>query len=112
MGKHNGKARKGGISVGSALVNKARKDGRTGSASSYLFTTKDSPATNMQSVIENNDLQEMMSMVRENANAPGSAPLVPSCPWTWLRRRRPPPSPAAPRRPLLSGRAGWQGLHR
>ena len=65
MGKHNGKARKLGLSVGNALVNKARRDGRTGSAAAYIHTT-DVPKDqgNMQSVIESNDLQEMMSMVR------------------------------------------------
>jgi len=39
MGKHNGKARKTGKAVGSALVNKARKDGKIGHADSYLYTT-------------------------------------------------------------------------
>ncbi|KAL4423785.1 hypothetical protein ABPG75_001086 [Micractinium tetrahymenae] len=65
MGKHNGKARKpkGGVSVGSALVNRARRDGRTGSAAAYLHTTDTSSTKpNMQSVIETNDLDEMMAM--------------------------------------------------
>ena len=63
MGKHNGKARKSGLSVGSALVNRARRDGRTGSAAAYLHTTEPAAKTNMQSVIEANDLDEMMAMV-------------------------------------------------
>lgn len=62
MGKHNGKSRKHGLSVGGALVNKARKDGRTGSPASYLYTTETGPKNNMQSIIENNDLEEMLSM--------------------------------------------------
>lgn len=62
MGKHNGKSRKNGLAVGGALVNKARKDGRTGSPASYLYTTENGPKNNMQSIIENNDLEEMLSM--------------------------------------------------
>lgn len=63
MGKHNGKARKSGLAVGSALVNRAKKDGRTGSAAAYLHTTDTSDkGPNMQSVIESNDLDEMMAM--------------------------------------------------
>ena len=65
MGKHNGKARRAGLSVGSALVNRARRDGRTGSAAAYLHTTDTTEkGPNMQSVIERNDLDEMMAMVR------------------------------------------------
>ncbi len=66
MGKHNGKARKskGAVSVGSALVNRARREGRTGTAAAYLHTTDaSSNKPNMQSVIETNDLDEMMAMV-------------------------------------------------
>lgn len=63
MGKHNGKARKAGLVVGSALVNRAKKDGRTGSAAAYLHATDTVVETNMQSVIEANDLDEMMAMV-------------------------------------------------
>ena len=64
MGKHNGKARKNGLSVGSALVNKARREGRTGGAAAFLHTTDlEGPKKNMQSVIESNDLDEMMAMV-------------------------------------------------
>lgn len=68
MGKHNGKARKSGLSVGGALVNRARRDGRTGSAAAYIHTTEtpNNYGDNMQSVIESNDLQEMMSMVRHH----------------------------------------------
>lgn len=62
MGKHNGKARKAGLVVGSALVNRAKKDGRTGSAAAYLHATDTVVETNMQSVIEANDLDEMMAM--------------------------------------------------
>ncbi|KAI7841023.1 hypothetical protein COHA_005251 [Chlorella ohadii] len=63
MGKHNGKARKNGLSVGSALVNKARREGRTGGAAAFLHTTDlEGPKKNMQSVIESNDLDEMMAM--------------------------------------------------
>ncbi len=63
MGKHNGKARKSGLSVGSALVNKARREGRNGGAAAFLHTTDLEPKKNMQSVIESNDLDEMMAMV-------------------------------------------------
>lgn len=64
MGKHNGKSRKVGLAVGGALVNKARREGRNGGAAAYLYTTDvGSKGNTMQSVIENNDLQEMMSMV-------------------------------------------------
>jgi hypothetical protein len=63
MGKHNGKARKSGLSVGGSLVNKARREGRTGlAATANLHTTDTGP--NMQSVLEGSDLQEMMDMVR------------------------------------------------
>jgi len=68
MGKHNGKARKSGLSVGSALVNRARRDGRSGTAQSYLHTTDAAAGTHMQSVIETNDLAEMMSMVSGQGN--------------------------------------------
>ena len=65
MGKHNGKARKTGITVGSALVNRAKREGRAGTASAYLHTTEPvDKGPNMQSVIESNDLDEMMEMVR------------------------------------------------
>jgi hypothetical protein len=68
MGKHNGKARKAGLVVGSALVNRAKKDGRTGSAAAYLHATDTVVETNMQSVIEANDLDEMMAMVSMGAS--------------------------------------------
>lgn len=66
MGKHNGKARKTGVSVGSALVNRAKKNGRAGSASSYLYTTdtKRENGNLIESVLVQNDLQNLMSMVR------------------------------------------------
>jgi hypothetical protein len=63
MGKHNGKARKNGLSVGGALVNRARRDGRTGSAAAYIHTTEVVQNNGMQSVIETNDLVEMMNIV-------------------------------------------------
>lgn len=63
MGKHNGKARKTGKSVGSALVNKARRDGKIGSADSYLYTTDTRRDTGIDSVIQQNDLEDLMSMV-------------------------------------------------
>jgi hypothetical protein len=63
--QHNGKARKSGLSVGSALVNRAKRDGRTGGAAAFLHTTDlGSGKPNMQSVLEANDLDEMMAMVR------------------------------------------------
>lgn len=64
MGKHNGTARKSGLSVGAALVNRAKRDGRTGSAAAYLYTSDpgSNKQQNMQSVIEANDLDEMMAM--------------------------------------------------
>lgn len=61
MGKHNGKARKSGMAVGSSLVRRARREGRTNGATSHLYTT-DVDDKNMQSVIEQNDLEEMMYM--------------------------------------------------
>jgi len=65
MGKHNGKARKSGLSVGAALVSRARREGRTGSAAAYLHTTDDGGSkANIQSVLEANDLDDMMAMVR------------------------------------------------
>lgn len=63
MGKHNGKARKSGMPVGNALINRARKEGRTNGAASHMYTTAPGDDTNMQSVIERNDLEEMMAMV-------------------------------------------------
>ena len=92
MGKHNGKARKSGLSVGSALVNRAKRDGRTGSAAAYLHTTEVQVKNNMQSVIESNDLEEMMAMVRRTqhnkcaANPPPQKPPPVSPP-------QPPPQP-------------------
>ena len=62
MGKHNGKARKTGKAVGSALVNKARKDGKIGHADSYLYTTDTSRSNAIDSVIQQNALEELMSM--------------------------------------------------
>lgn len=61
MGKHNGKARKAGLAVGAALVNRARREGRTSGATAHQFTTE-AVSKNMQSVIENNDLEEMMAI--------------------------------------------------
>ena len=65
MGKHNGKARKTGMSVGSALVNRARKEGRAGGPNSYLYTTEihRDNGPGIQSVIQQNDLEDLMSMV-------------------------------------------------
>jgi hypothetical protein len=71
MGKHNGKARKargGAASVGASLVNRARRDGRNGSAAAYLYTTEPGVSNNMQSVIESNDLEEMMAMVSRSGD--------------------------------------------
>lgn len=62
MGKHNGKARKAGLTVGKALVSAAKKEGKTGSAAAYLHTTDVKQGNTMQSVLESNDLVEMMSM--------------------------------------------------
>lgn len=64
MGKHNGKARRSGLSVGSALVNRARREGRSGGPASLLHTTDINAEKNsaLQSVIETSDLQEMMHM--------------------------------------------------
>jgi large subunit GTPase 1 len=63
MGKHNGKARRKGLAVGKTLVNAAKKEGKNGGPASLLHTTDTTPAgNNMQSVIESNDLVEMMSM--------------------------------------------------
>eukprot|EP00887_Chlorella_sp_A99_P006011 scaffold27.g6011.t1 len=64
MGKHNGRARKSGLPVGSALVNRARREGRTGGATAHLHTTDadDGRGGNMQSVLESNDLDELMTM--------------------------------------------------
>ena len=62
MGKHNGKARKNGLSVGGALVRKAKRDGRTGGSAAFIHTTDIATKNTMQSVIENNDLEEMLSM--------------------------------------------------
>lgn len=67
MGKHNGKARRTGKSVGSALVNKARKEGKFGAANSYLYTTENpgrDSGIGIQSIIHENDLDNLMSMVR------------------------------------------------
>mmetsp|Transcript_3650 Transcript_3650/g.7463 ORF Transcript_3650/g.7463 Transcript_3650/m.7463 type:complete len:573 (+) Transcript_3650:163-1881(+) len=65
MGKHNGKARRTGKSVGSALVNKARKEGKFGAADSYLYTTENpgrDSGLGIQSIIHENDLDNLMSM--------------------------------------------------
>lgn len=68
MGKHNGKARKLGLPVGSALVNRAKREGRNGTTAAWLHTTDSEVTNNMQSVLESNDLVEMMSMVGEDMN--------------------------------------------
>jgi large subunit GTPase 1 len=62
MGKHNGKARRTGKAVGSALVNKARKDGKIGHADSYLYTTDTKRSNAIDSIIQQNALEELMSM--------------------------------------------------
>ena len=49
-----------------------RREGRTGSAAAYLHTTDaGSNKPNMQSVIESNDLDEMMAMVGAGCIRPG-----------------------------------------
>ena len=63
MGKHNGKARKAGLPVGAALVNRARREGRTNSSLAHMHTTDLGDGNNMQSVLETNDLDELMTMV-------------------------------------------------
>eukprot|EP00884_Botryococcus_braunii_P020481 jgi/Botrbrau1/7116/Bobra.0165s0133.1 len=60
MGKHNGKSRTSGLPVGSALVNRAKKGLLGGQHSSGRHTTKDAPS--MQSILETNDLSEMLSL--------------------------------------------------
>ena len=62
MGKHNGKARKTGKSVGSALMNRARKDGKSGADAYLLYTTDTKRSNAIDSVIQQNDLEELMSM--------------------------------------------------
>ncbi|KAL3153855.1 hypothetical protein ABBQ32_013427 [Trebouxia sp. C0010 RCD-2024] len=65
MGKHNGKARSSGTKVGTALVNNARKGGKggkVGAIDEFRHTTDAQGAPNMQSVIENNDLTELLTM--------------------------------------------------
>lgn len=64
MGKHNGKARTSGQKVGSVLVNKARKEGKGTKAASVLLGrhTTDTSKYGMQSVLETNDLNEIMNM--------------------------------------------------
>ena len=62
MGKHNGRARKIGLPVGSSLVNRAKREGRTAGAKAHFHTT-DVAGPNTQSVLESNDLEELMSMV-------------------------------------------------
>eukprot|EP00891_Asterochloris_glomerata_P002392 jgi/Astpho2/2392/e_gw1.00044.39.1_t len=66
MGKHNGKARTSGVRVGAALTKQARREGKGGKAmvsNAFIHTTDpDSTAVNTQSVLENNDLTELMSM--------------------------------------------------
>lgn len=80
MGKHNGKARARGLSVGGALVNRAKREGRNGTAAAYLHTTEPGAKTNMQSIIENNDLDEMLTMAelaeRDFAADRGSAVVI------------------------------------
>lgn len=65
MGKHNGKARKSGLSVGGALVNRAKREGRTNPATAHMHTTDLGGGNNLQSVLESRDLDELMSMVVE-----------------------------------------------
>lgn len=64
MGKHNGKARKAGLPVGASLKNKARREGKTNPSLAHLHTTDLGDGHNMQSVLETNDLDELMTMVR------------------------------------------------
>ena len=86
MGKHNGKARTTGSRVGTALVNSAKKvqyereaplddvrkldvtygvqGSKVGGFDTHKHTTDfGAGGTNMQSVIENNDLTELLTMV-------------------------------------------------
>ncbi|KAK9916643.1 hypothetical protein WJX75_005277 [Coccomyxa subellipsoidea] len=61
MGKHNGKARKAGLRVGAALSNRHKGGGlRSGGKQTQGLHTTDQPA--MQSVLEANDLTELMTM--------------------------------------------------
>ncbi|CAL5227407.1 g10365 [Coccomyxa viridis] len=60
MGKHNGKARAAGLKVGGALANRHKGGPGKSGTSSRLHTTEQPPA--MVSVLEANDLTEMMSM--------------------------------------------------
>ncbi|CAL8466799.1 g6335 [Coccomyxa elongata] len=61
MGKHNGKARKAGLKVGAALSNRHKGGGlRSGGKQTQGLHTTEQPA--MQSVLEVNDLTELMTM--------------------------------------------------
>ncbi|WZN59239.1 ribosome-binding GTPase [Chloropicon roscoffensis] len=70
MGKHNGKTRSKGIKVGTALLNQKKKQaaafrqGGPGGASSNRHTTDlmDGAGSNMQSIVDMNDLDELMNI--------------------------------------------------
>ena len=64
MGRHNGKARAQGLPVGRALVNKQRggKYVADNSGEAKIRHTTDL-STNKQSIIDMNDLDELMDMV-------------------------------------------------
>jgi large subunit GTPase 1 len=83
MGKHNGKARKrgDGPSVGGALVNKAKREGRTSAANAHLTEGPEAgPTGALQSALEVSDLVEMMNMAeladRDFAGQRGEAVVI------------------------------------
>ncbi|GFR44328.1 hypothetical protein Agub_g5541, partial [Astrephomene gubernaculifera] len=65
MGRHNGKARKGGERVGALLAAKNKKTAPTTQAAisaAFKHTTDAGPGRNMQSVLDRNDLDELMAL--------------------------------------------------
>ena len=68
MGKHNGKSRKKGIQVGSALLRRKMGNGpsqnkRAADDAGSRHTTDSGGDFNTQSIVEMNDLDELMNMV-------------------------------------------------
>ncbi|KXZ45888.1 hypothetical protein GPECTOR_49g472 [Gonium pectorale] len=83
MGRHNGRARKAGERVGAVLAAKNKKTAPTTQAAisaQFKHTTDAGPGRNMQSVLDRNDLDELMAMAdladRDFTAERGSAVVV------------------------------------
>ena len=106
MGKHNGKSRNKGLQVGGALLRRKHvQDGRhktnQGDAASRHTTEVGADGGNMQSIVEMNDLDELMNMVSVRRGEGTTRCRVGAELTTFLRTFA----------PADAGRAVAEGLH-